>query len=277
MCVQSYGSFTIQDMNNNILWASSIVKSASKIGRYYLIIQDDSNLVIYDANNAVYWATFGAKSSTAKYITNYWPMSNLIDIVGGANLFGGTSYSFVSDRFDSPNSAIYFNLGYLQVPEGVYFSGDFTFTSWIYLKSIQSWARLFDFGNGNPMDNIALSLYEQTCQIFGQTNKGTSVSDILTPSINLNQWYFVSFVLSGTTGYIYFDGNQIANGTLFVPNNLNRKYNYFGKSNWAENSNADAIYDEIKIYKGALSKDEINYIYTYSSSVTTTTTTTSTA
>ncbi len=67
-------------------------------------------------------------------LTNYWPMSNLSDVVGGANLFGGSSYSFVSDRFNSSNSAIFFNQGYLQVPTGVYFSGDFTFTAWIYFK-----------------------------------------------------------------------------------------------------------------------------------------------
>ncbi len=41
-------------------------------------------------------------------------MSNLSDVISGANLFGGLSYSFVPDRFF--NSAIYFNKGYLQVP-----------------------------------------------------------------------------------------------------------------------------------------------------------------
>ena len=81
---------------------------------------------------------------------NYWPMSNQSDVVGGANLFGRSSYSFVPDRFCSANSAIYFNKGYLQVPEGVYFSGDFTFTAWVYLKSYQPWSRIFDFGKFPP-------------------------------------------------------------------------------------------------------------------------------
>ncbi len=35
-------------------------------------------------------------------------MNNLTDLIGGANLFGGSSYSFVPDRFCSLNSAIYF-------------------------------------------------------------------------------------------------------------------------------------------------------------------------
>ena len=46
-------------------------------------------------------------------LINYWPMSNLTDIIGGRDLFGGASYSFVSDKFCSPNSAIYFNQGFL--------------------------------------------------------------------------------------------------------------------------------------------------------------------
>jgi hypothetical protein len=81
-------------------------------------------------------------------------MNNLTDVIGGAYLFGGSNYSFVPDRFCSLNSAIYLNKGYLQVPAGVYFSGDFTLTAWIYLKSYQSYSRIFDFGNGEGKDNF---------------------------------------------------------------------------------------------------------------------------
>ena len=193
-------------------------------------------------------------------------MSNLTDIVGGRDLFEGASYSFVSDRFCSLNSAIYFNKGYLQVPAGVYFSGDFTVTAWIYLKSYQYYSRLFDFGNGEGSDNVILAMYATTSQIRGLTFIGSSRSYIQTSIIiNLNEWYFISFVLSGTTGYIYVNGNQVVNGSLFAPNNITRTSNYIGKSNWASDSNADAIYDEIKIFKGALSSNDIMNEYTTSS------------
>jgi hypothetical protein len=190
---------------------------------------------------------------------NYWPMSNLSDVVGGSDLFGGSSYSFVSDRFCTQNSAIYFNKGYLQVPEGVYFSGDFTVTAWINLKSYQYYSRIFDFGNGQGIDNIGLAMLETTVQMYGFSFKYKSITTIQKSSIkiNLNEWYFISFVLSSTTGYIYVNGNQVTNGTLLVPNNIIRTSNYIGKGNWASNSNADAIYDELKIYQGALSSKEI--------------------
>jgi hypothetical protein len=190
-------------------------------------------------------------------LINYWPMSNMSDVVGAANLYGGSSYSFVLDRFGSPNSAIYFNRSYLQVPAGVYFSGDFTVTAWIYLKSYQSDSRIFDFGNGEGNDNVGLAIYRTTSQIYGFAFIGSSFSSIRTsPIINLNEWYFISFVLSGTTGFIYVNCTQVTNGTLQIPNNIIRRNNYIGKSNFGD-PNADAIYDEFKIYEGALSPDDL--------------------
>jgi len=195
-------------------------------------------------------------------------MSNLSDVVGAANLFGGSSYSFTYDRFCTPNSAIYFNKGYLQVPAGVYLKGDFTVIAWIYLKSYQSWSKIFDFGNGSGSDNVLLTMIETNPQIRGYTFNGSSYSIIQTSSvINLNEWYFISFVLSGTTGFIYVNGNQVVTGKLQIPNNIIRKSNYIGKSNWASDLNADAIYDEFKIYQVALSSIDIMNEYQISSNI----------
>jgi hypothetical protein len=273
--MQTNGALTIQDMNNNNLWISKL-NGASNVGGYRLLLQADGNLVICDANNIPYWALNGG---TANYLINYWPMNNLSDIIGGANLYGGSSYSFVSDRLCSPNAAIYFNQGYLEVPSGVYFSGDFTVTAWIYLKSYQFQSKIFDFGNGPHSNNVGLSMFERTSQMFGFT-----VSFIITqPIINLNQWHFVAFVISGTTSYIYVNGSQLANGTLQAPNNIIRSTNYIGKSSWSTDLNADAIYDDMKIFKGALSPSDIINEYSIISNninactpTTTTTTTTST-
>ena len=84
-------------------------------------------------------------------------MSNLIDQIGGKNLFGGTKYSFCKDRFESPESAICFQNGYLQIPEGVYFAGDFTVTLWLNITSIMFDTRIFDFGNGGSGNNVFLT------------------------------------------------------------------------------------------------------------------------
>jgi len=197
-------------------------------------------------------------------------MSNLSDVVGGANLFNGLKYSFVPDRCNSLNSAVYLNKGYLQVPPGVYFKGDFTFTAWIYLKSYQYYSRIFDFGNGILSDNVALSMNGTTSKmlafIFQGSNLLQTTLSTSPPEINLNQWYFVAFVLNGTKSYIYVNGSQVGNGTSHVPNNIQRTRNYIGKSNWdGIDANADAIYDEIKIYQVALSSADIMNEYQISS------------
>jgi len=150
-------------------------------------------------------------------------MSNMNDVVDGANLFGGSSYSFTYDRFCSAKSAIYFNQGYLQVPPGVYFTGDFTVTAWIYLKSYQSYSTIFEFANLKS---------------------------------------------NGIQGFIYVNGIQMVQyktNFLSVPIQINRTNNYFGKGNWY-NLNADAIYDEIKIYQVALTPIQIINEYNISSS-----------
>ena len=197
-------------------------------------------------------------------------MNNLSDVAGGAHLFGGSKYSFTTDRFGTPNSAIYFNQGYLEVPSGVYFSGDFTVTAWIYLKSYKYFSSILEFSNGMNSDNIDLLMYESTSYLSAYVYKGSSSQYFETSSssivINLNQWYFVAFVLNSTTGYIYVNGNQIANGTLYVPNNIIRTKNYIGGTSWyLTDYNADAIYDEIKIYNRVLSSSIIKDQYSISS------------
>ena len=194
-------------------------------------------------------------------------MSNLSDLIGDANLYGGVNYSFTYDRFCTANEAIYFNQGFLQVPSGVYFLGDFTVTTWAYLKSYQSYSRIFDFGNGPNNDNVILAVMDKTSKINAFIFQATIISffETIFSIINLSQWYFLSFVLNGTTGYIYLNGNQIASNQLLIPNNIIRTNNFIGKSNQLNDSNADAIYDEIKIYQGALTSTEIMNEYNISS------------
>ena len=199
-------------------------------------------------------------------LINYWPMSDLTDIVSGANLYNGKNYSFKADRFGNPNSAIYFQNGYLQAPPGVYFRGDFTFTAWINIQSYQRWSRIIDFGNGNPSDNIVLNFGKSGVYIRTEIYCSNAETNITASSLALqkHRWYHVAFVLNGTIGSIYVNGILATNGTMFAPNNVQRTNNYIGKS-FSTDPNANAIYDEIKIYQGAMS--QANVLNDYQNSV----------
>jgi hypothetical protein len=192
-------------------------------------------------------------------------MDNLNDSVGGANLFGGSNYSFVPDRFCCQNKAIFFNRGYLQMPSGVYLSGDFSMTAWIYVKSYVIWEKIFYFGNGVNNDSVVFQLYQNTSQIGLTVFNSTSPSNFFAPNssvIQLNQWYHVAVTLKGTLASIYVNGQFVINGTSKIPRNIVRTTNCIGKSCLEDYTrSAIAIYDELKLYKGALSLNDIKNEY----------------
>jgi hypothetical protein len=72
-------------------------------------------------------------------------------------------------------------------------------------------------------------------------------------------WYHVAFVLSGTTGYIYVNGQQMATGPLLVPSNVIRNLNSIGSNNF------NGKIDELSIYQGAITLTQQINLYTASS------------
>lgn len=197
-------------------------------------------------------------------------MSGLCDLVGGATLFGGTSYTYVADRFNNPNSAIYFNNGYLQVPPGVYFSGDFTVTAWIFLNAHSPVQVIFDFGNGPDSDNNIFLIKDAASSgglLRSFVNYNSTNYFISTPIVmpNLNQWYHVAFTLSRNIGSIYVNGILILSSPLSLIRSVTRSTNYIGRDSYGD-IQINAIYDDLKIYQGALSTAAIQNDYAVSSS-----------
>lgn len=189
-------------------------------------------------------------------------MSSLNDIVGGANLFGGQNYFFTKDRFGKNNSAIYFKSGYLQVPAGAYFAGDFTVLAWIKLNSYQNWQRIIDFGSSNTStdnlnDRVTFCFYKKTGKLDINIGDYAKTPNYETPTeLQLNEWYHVAYALEGFTGTIYVNGVNVISGEQSSPDSLIRSYSYVGKS-FGNDPYADATYDEIKIYNEALRSSDI--------------------
>jgi hypothetical protein len=92
-------------------------------------------------------------------LIHHWPMNNNYnDIIGGKTLTNPLGVSFISDRLNYPLSALSINNGYIKASSGVYFSGDFTVTSWFKSDiSLITQCRLFDFGNAAASDNVLIS------------------------------------------------------------------------------------------------------------------------
>ena len=200
-------------------------------------------------------------------LQNYWPIinENVDDRVGVANMYGGVNVSFTNDRFNNSNSAIDFKSGYYKIPTGEYVCGDFTFSIWAFIPNqVTYWNRFIDIGNGVNSDNIAIAYsrsngnYKVNVNIYN-TDIGTGQT--ISPNhITFNTWDHYAFTLTSNVGRLYINGNLVASSIQYLPRCLNRTSNYIGKSNWSPDYNANAIYDEIRLYNRALDLVEIQNI-----------------
>jgi len=197
-------------------------------------------------------------------LQNYWPFdTNVNDVIGNAHLYDGVNAQLTSDRFGRENSALRLVNGYYKVPSGVYFSGsDFTIMVWLKVRSYGTFSRVIDFGNGQShavffayaIDSNGRPFYE----IFSTY---ATLSIISTIELGLNKWVHLSSVFQSTSGAILIDGihyGQVANGFAAGPANVYRTSNYVGRSNWyPSNTDANADFDELKIFNRALGQQEI--------------------
>ena len=191
-------------------------------------------------------------------------MSNLSDVIGEKHLFNGSNYHFVEDRFGMPNQAIRINKGFLQAPLGQYFTGDFSITAWINIQSEDYLTTIIDFGNGKPLNNYLFDFSKTSNQLgftfYNQTVPFTSFSTERY-EIEFRQWCHVAYVLQGNNCLMYINGYEVERSEMYSNENITTVNNYIGKSWYDQDEYADAIFDDLKIYKGALSSQLIKNEY----------------
>ena len=204
-----------------------------------------------------------ASIATDQYLTHYWSISNrtMLDSVGNADMQQGSATTFTSDRFGCPNSSLNLNGGYTFVPAGVYFNApQFTISVWIYPLSVGAWARIIDFGNGAPLDNIVLSqdsgsnLLSAFHIYSGSSYKGNIVSST---SLTLSQWQFLTATFNGSTSTFYING--VSKGSVpavYILPTITRTNNYIGKSNWNDGYSSSYL-DDLRFYNKSLTQTEI--------------------
>jgi hypothetical protein len=154
----------------------------------------------------------------------------------------------------------FYYYGYVQVPEGVWFSGDFTIESWVYLKEGRHWARIIDFGNGPEKDNIILVSSEGDDGPPGlQIKNSSGFEDLFAPfNLPVETWAHLAATLEGSTVKIYINGELVATKEFSrLPENVNRTRCYIGKSNWSSDPTFWGYMDDVRIWNRALSKQEI--------------------
>lgn len=152
---------------------------------------------------------------------------------------------------------------YVRVPSGIWFSNEFTIESWVFERNYANSSRLLDFGNGAPSDNVILALTSGTTgKPYFQTYP--SGQYILAPDpIPLGQWVHVAATLRSNVATLYYNGVAVVSGTVTAPSGtVVRNLNYIGHSLWAADAYANALFDDVRIWKVARTPAQIRQFMT---------------
>lgn len=198
-------------------------------------------------------------------VAKYCFTGNANDALGvrNATVYGGAALT--ADRFGNPNAAYLLDGvdDYIQMPNDVWVSGNFSFSGWLKLKTQSSWARFFEWGNGIDMDNVFYCPYQGGQEVFTIHKCSSSARTYaynFTP-VATGAWVHIAITLRKDTVRVYKNNSFVYQYKMAdTPCAVVRTQCYFGKSNFP-NPYLDATIDDIRIYNRALSVAEIDTLY----------------
>ena len=219
-----------------------------------------------------------------KAMTSYYPMETLTagvtpDTVGGYDATmmvaeTGTGYPVLAagapeldpdlyglsfDNSNSTDNAHYYQ--YALAGAGAMDYDDFTVTAWVYWNGGSNWQRIIDFGNDTTQ-------YVMICPANGTTGNarfaiGDNGEQNITADIPLptGQWVFVTASLVGDDAALYFDGEEVASGTItHTPMDFTPALCYIGKSHWPD-PYFNGVIDDMKIYNYGMDDVQVASAY----------------
>jgi len=179
----------------------------------------------------------------------------------GAGYGGALSFSGVGS---APAPGTVGTVQYAQVKNGVYFNGDLTILSWVYVTGVNNWQRIIDFGNGAGDNSVLLSTTFGGTGAPGFYCQGAQFQASRT--LQLNAWNHVCATVQGTTATIYMNGTLAGTATVVPAVNISRQYCYIGRSEWAGDGMYQGGIGAIQVYSGYLTAAEILANYNSSKS-----------
>ncbi|WP_133055278.1 cellulose binding domain-containing protein [Niastella koreensis] len=141
---------------------------------------------------------------------------------------------------------------------------DFTIATWVNVKTLSSWMRIFDFGSGTSQYMFLTPQAGTTGGLpilrYGIKN-GADEQLVSYPfAFPLNSWTHLAVSQTGSVVKLYVNGQVVAtnNAVTVHPANLGATtQNYLGKSQYNDPL-LNGLIDEFRIYNYALSDTEVN-------------------
>ena len=140
-----------------------------------------------------------------------------------------------------------------------------TFATWYKSDNSGSWARIFDFANGAPLDNIFLAQYG-TNDVF--VIDASTQREFLGSSYKFNTgnvWKHVAWTLDPAgsgTWIVYINGVQVYIMGRQYPISVHRSKNYIGQSNWGHDAYFNGGLKDFRMYNRVLSAAEVDTLFT---------------
>ena len=140
-----------------------------------------------------------------------------------------------------------------------------------YNEKNPTWVRLFDFGNGPGKENILTAFHAKslTTHVIDKNpeKKQNSVNWVHLSSAEGNNWYHYAVTMdrASSTWTFYLNGIPFSHSSgnngkhydMIFPVDGTRENQYIGKSNWGHDPYYDGDIGDFRIYKHALTEDEI--------------------
>lgn len=148
---------------------------------------------------------------------------------------------------------------YLMLPPAVGYYDNMTMAMWVYISQLQSWQRIFDFGNGTdqyffltPSNGTDASL------VF---KNGGEEQKLNVAKIKAGGWHHIAVTLSPDSVTLYIDGVGTTTTDIQIrPSQFAPKHNYIGKSQFSADPLLTGCIDDLRFYNCPLSSEQIQML-----------------
>ena len=170
---------------------------------------------------------------------------------------------FAVDRFGVANEALDLNVGYTQVPPGVYLNAAvFSITMWLNLKTVSAnYLSILEVAAPSLGDYLVLAFnYGGTMHLeIYENNIQVALADS-TLALAHDKWQLVSITYDGASIIVYIN-DKSANTVTFIgfsTSSINFTSNFIGHSNKIANAYGKFYLDDLRFYNTSLTAEQIS-------------------